>query len=123
MIIHKSFNDFILFLYIHISQADSTYDPTEIQVIKTKMSGLFTDEVDFEKKLYNTIRQYNSFDKSNLQSLFQDTLNHFHFNSDGSLEKTQVFRDLQEIIGADGKIDTAESHALETLKQMIELSK
>lgn len=120
MVIHSSFADFILFLYVHISQADKKYDPTEIAVIKSKMTGLFSSEVDFEKKLYATIQQYNSFDKSKLTALFNDTFH--HFSKEAPLQKARVYTDMHEIIRADGKVDKEEAEALETLKQIIELS-
>ena len=38
---------------------------------------LYAEGTDVEKKLYRTIREYNSFDKSKLNDLFEATLNHF----------------------------------------------
>src|SRR5690349_6817726 len=118
MRIHNSLSDFILFLYVHMSQADSSYDPAEMAVIKSKMSKLFSEGIDLEQKLYTTIRQYNSFDKSKLKTLFQETLT--HFSQQEALQKNNVYEDLQEIIQADGKVDSDESKALDALKQMID---
>ena len=118
MVIHNSFNDFILFLYVHMSKVDNTYDPNELAVIKTKMTKLFDAGTDIEQKLYITLRQYNAFDKTKLKALFEDSLS--HFNKDGTLQKKNIFADLQEIIQADGKIDNTESKALNALKQIID---
>ena len=38
MLLHATFPDFILFLYVHMSLADSSYDPSEMAAIKTKMN-------------------------------------------------------------------------------------
>ena len=63
MVIHSTFKDFILFLYVHMSQADENYDPNEMATIKKKIGGLFEKDTDIEKKLYMAIREYNSFDR------------------------------------------------------------
>lgn len=116
MVIHTSFPEFILFLYVHMSQADKNYDPNELAVIKSKMENLFPPGTDFEQKLYSAIRQYNSFDKTSLESLITDSIK--HFNNKGF---ENVYADIQEIIGADGNVDTAETKALAALKHMIDL--
>lgn len=117
MIIHSSLPDFILFIYVHMSEADHNYDPKEMAIIKQKMSKLFGQEVDFEKKLYQTIREYNSFDKNKLKELFQESF--LHFKNDLN-EKESVYKDLQEILLADGEMSADEKAALEKLKKMIE---
>ena len=117
MVIHANLPDFILFLYVHMSHADDSYDPTEMAAIKNKMKGLFTKDTDVEKKLYVTIREYNSFDKNKLTELLSDSFK--HFGKDTSVDAL-LFNDLKEIIQADGKVDQAEMNALEALKRMID---
>ena len=87
-------------------------------IIKAKMYDLFSDGTDLEKKLYRTIREYNSFDKSKLSDLVEDTLKHFKLQT---AVQTKVYTDLYEIIQADGNIDQSETKALEILKQIIDL--
>lgn len=118
MILHSSFPDFILFLYVHMSHADSSYDPYELSTIKVKMSGLYPEGTDIERKLYQTIREYNSFDKSKLAELFEETLRHFDLDTP---KKNNVYNDLYEIMQADGKVEQEETKTLETLKQIIDL--
>jgi tellurite resistance protein len=115
MILHSSFPDFVLFLFVHLSNADSSYDPKELAAIKDKMKTLFPDSVDFEKKLYQTIREYNNLDKSNLDDLLQASAEHFRKEKPSQ----EVYDAFEEIISADGKIDPQEMKALETLKQII----
>ena len=120
MIIHPSFPDFVLFLYVHMSEADSNYDPSEIAVIREKMPELFPGEKDLEKKLYNALKEYMAFDKSKLKELFEDTFH--HFNQEEFPEKGQIYRDLQEIIKADGKVDKSETKALQALTDIIDFA-
>lgn len=117
MTIHTNFSDFILFLFVHMSQADSTYDPTEMATIKAKMKDLFPEETDFEKKLYGTIRQYNTFDKAKLGDFLQASLDHF---AEKKPFLSELVEDLQEIIRADGRVDQSESRALEAFKVMLQ---
>ena len=117
MIIHKTLSDFILFLYVHISHSDSSYDPTEMAVIKTKMAGLFPNDTDIEKKLYATIREYNSFDKAQLEVLFNDSIQ--HFKSGYPMPDNNLFADIQEIIRADGKVKVSEVDALTLISKII----
>jgi len=117
MVIHATLPDFILFLYIHMSRADDSYDPSEIAAIKVKMNTLFAEGTDLEKKLYSAIREYNSFDKSKLTELFTDSIKHF---SKKSAVEAHLFKDLSEIIQADGKVDQSETNALDVLKRIID---
>lgn len=120
MVIHTSFPDFLLFLYVHMSEADHNYDPAEMALIKKKMPALFPKGTDMEQKLYRTIRDYNNFDKSQLDSLFKDTFEKFK-GANPELREN-LFKDIQEIAGADGALNASESQALEALKRIIELS-
>jgi hypothetical protein len=117
MVIHATFPDFILFLYVHMSRADDSYDPLELASIKSKMGLLFSEGTDLERKLYLTIREYNSFDKTKLMDLFANSIKHFNEKSSVS---SHVFKDLSEIIEADGKVDQSETKALEALKRIID---
>jgi len=116
MVIHKTFEDFLLFLYVHISRADSNYDPKEMAVIQEKMKGLYPSKVDFDKKLYLTLREYKDFDKTKLNDLCVDTIRHFKAGK----EKEKILNDLSDIINADGHVQATETTALDNLKKTIE---
>ena len=120
MIIHSDFKDFVLFLYVHISRADENYDPDEMATIKKKVEGLVEKDADIEKKLYIAIREYNSFDKTKLTALFNDSFKHFSKNE--NVLKSNFYDDLNEIILSDGKVQDAETKALSALKEIIELN-
>ena len=119
MVIHSNFADFVLFLYVHMSHVDNDYDPTEMKVIKEKMTRIFPKETDMEKKLYHALREYNTFDKSKIDELIKDT---FHeFQNVKFSQKYKIYTDMYDIINADGKVDASETKALEALKQIIEM--
>jgi uncharacterized tellurite resistance protein B-like protein len=119
MVIHSNFADFVLFLYVHMSHVDNDYDPTEMKVIKEKMKRIFPSDVDMEKKLYLTIKEYNAFDQSKIQELIKDTFT--HFSSVKFSQKYKIYTDMYDIINADGKVDESETKAMEALKQIIEM--
>lgn len=103
-----------------MSQADESYDPNELATIKKKIEGLFPNQTDAERKLYTSIREYNSFDKSKLTDLFEATFK--HFNGDETVLKNNFYTDLNEIILADGKVMDAEAKALNALQAIIDLN-
>ncbi len=120
MVIHKSFADFVLFLYVHMAHADGEFHPTEVHVVKEKMKKLFPNETDYDKMLKETMELYLDFDKKQLRTLFRDTFK--HFSEIKFPVKYHIYTDLYEIINADGKVDESETEALDTLKEIINIS-
>lgn len=119
MLLHKTFSDFILFLYVHMSHADDSYDPNELAAIKTKMKSLFPEDTDIERKLYGALREYNALDRSSLNGVIEESFRHFSGDS-GATVSNDMYADLYEIIQADGKVDQSETKALEALKKVID---
>lgn len=99
MVIHSSFPDFILFLYVHIARCGSEYDPREIGIIKERMTQLFPAGTDLERKLYRAIREYNSFDASRITELLRDSL--AYFNTDVETRKTRLYSRIAGMIKSD----------------------
>lgn len=120
MVIHQSFADFVLFLYVHMAHADSDFHQTELGVIREKMSKLYPFESDLEERLEVAIKEYKAFDKNKLKILFKDTFN--HFTNVKFAQKYKVYADMYDIINADGKIDESEAAALQELKEIIDIS-
>src|SRR5690349_3005474 len=120
MVIHQSFADFVLFLYVHMAHADSDFHQTELGVIREKMSKLYPFESDLEERLDAAMKEYQAFDKSKLKILFKDTFN--HFTNVKFAQKYKVYADMYDIINADGKIDESEAAALQELKEIIDIS-
>lgn len=119
MLLHKTFSDFILFLYVHMSHADDSYDPNELAAIKIKMKSLFPEGTDIERKLYTALREYNALDRSSLGGVIEESFRHFS-GDPGATVSNDMYADLYEIMQADGKVDQAETKALEALKKVID---
>jgi hypothetical protein len=118
MVIHSTFPDFLLFLYVHLAHVDDAYDPKELSTIKSRMARLFPAGTDLEKKLYLAIREYNAFDRSKLDELCRDSFLHFHANRDA--EVTAFIADAYTIMNADGQILESETQALQSLRKLME---
>lgn len=121
MVIHNSFADFVLFLYVHMAHADGDFHETELSMVREKMPKLYhPEEVDLDVKLKKVIDEYNSIEKSELNKLFRDTFDHFrNVRFD---QKYKVYTDLYDIIKADGKVLEAETKALKELKEIIDIN-
>jgi uncharacterized tellurite resistance protein B-like protein len=118
MVIHDTFADFVLFLYIHFANSDNSYDPKELASIKGKIGNLFPEGTDLERKLYQAIREYNRFDRSKINDLCQESFKFFNDHSD--TQKTKLFADVKSIMEADGRIDELEAEAFRKLKEIVE---
>lgn len=118
MVLHSSFDDFLLFLYVHVAHLDHTFDPKEISTIKSKMPKLFAEGTDLEKKLYQAIREYNQFDRSKINKLCADTLQ--HFKGQGATLPPQVFEDFKDIIMSDGEVHDLEARMLTRIRAIVD---
>jgi uncharacterized tellurite resistance protein B-like protein len=119
MVIHQSFADFVLFLYVHMAHADGDLHVTEVKVIREKMTKLYPGE-DVDKKFAAALDEYNAFDKKNLNKLFHASF--AHFNTVKFSQKYRVYGDMYDIIYADGKVLESETKALEELKDIIDIN-
>lgn len=119
MVIHNSFADFVLFLYVHMAHADGDLHITEVKVIKEKMAKIFPNE-DSDKKFTAALDEYNAFDKSKLNKLFHASF--AHFNTVKFSQKYRVYGDMYDIIYADGKVEESEKRALDELKEIIDIN-
>lgn len=119
MVIHKSFADFVLFLYIHMAYADGVFHPSEKDVILEKMSKLFPTEGDPRKKISSAEKEYLALDATAVSGIIRDTFK--HFSGVKFAQKYKVYTDMYDIINADGKVDQSETTALNALKQIIDM--
>jgi uncharacterized tellurite resistance protein B-like protein len=119
MVIHKTFADFVLFLYVHMAWSDGVYHPTEAQVILDKIPKLFPSESDPEQKLADAEKEYASTDKSKIATIIRATFK--HFKEVKFTLKYKIYTDMYDIVHADGKVDAAEQAALHELKEIIEV--
>ncbi len=119
MVIHDSFADFVLFLYIHMAHADGAYHPAEKEVIAERIPKLYPGETNVPSRLANAEKQYEAVDKSKIETIIKDTFK--HFSTVKFAQKYKVYTDMYEIIHADGKVDESETKALNQLKNIIEM--
>ena len=120
MVIHNNFQDFVLFLYIHMGHADGFLHPTEEEVILHKMSKIFPSEGNTKKKLEDAIVQYRKLDQGKVMEIIKATFK--HFDQVKFAAKYKVYTDMYDIVNADGKIEESETLALETLKEIINMN-
>lgn len=118
MVIHESFSDFVLFLYIHMAHADNEPHEEEKKIILEKMHKLFQN-ADLEKKYSEACEQYLRLSPTDINSIIKHSFRHF---KDVKLSsKYKVYTDMYDIIHADGRIDESETAALNELKEIIEM--
>lgn len=119
MVIHKSFADFVLFLYVHMAHADGDFHSSEKEVIMEKIPKLFPREAEPGKKLETAVIEYGTISQEQIPLIIRATFKHFgevKFN-----QKYKVYTDMYDIIHADGKVDESETHVLNELKEIIEM--
>jgi len=119
MVLHSQFQDFILFLYVHMSLADGSIHSSEEQVILAKMTKLFPDESDLKKKLQLAIVEYRSLDPVMAMNLIRESFR--FFDKITFAQKYKVYADMYDIVNADGKVEESEKHALDSLKEIIDM--
>lgn len=119
MVIHNSFSDFALFLYVHMAYADGELHDLEVKVIRDKMNKLYHGQ-DTTSKFDEIHTQYNTFEKGKLKTLFHDTF--AHFTSIKFTQKYKVYGDMYDIIYADGKVHESETKALDELREIIDIN-
>jgi uncharacterized tellurite resistance protein B-like protein len=118
MIIHDTFAEFVLFLYIHMAHADGEYHASEEKAIRGKLHKLFPNNANPEEKLKNELEKYKKTKAEDLKVLIHDTF--FHFDHIKFSQKYKVYTDMFDIVHADGKLHEAEERALKELKDIID---
>lgn len=118
MVIHNSFADFVLFLYIHMAHADGEYHPSEEEAILNKVPKLYPTEGDPVGKLKAAFASYKGVKHDDIKGIIHDTFHHFpHIKFS---QKYKVYTDMFDIVHADGKVHEAEERALAELKEIID---
>lgn len=116
---HETFNDFALFLYMHMAMSDGTLHHNEEVLILDRLTKLFPHEGNPKKKFDDALAAYTSSDKSNLNEFIQQSFK--HFSTVKFAQRYKIYTDMYDIMHADGKVDDSEQVALDTLKKIIDL--
>src|SRR5882762_966855 len=120
MVLHSQFQDFILFLYIHMAISDGTLHSSEEQVILNKMTKLFPTEIDIKKKLQLAVIEYKALDSVMTMNVIRESF--MHFDKVTFAQKYKVYADMYDIVNADGKVEESEKNALNGLKEIIDMN-
>src|SRR5258705_676297 len=120
MVLHNQFQDFILFLYIHMAISDGSLHSSEEQVILDKMIKLFPNESDLKKKLQLAVTEYKSLDSVMTMDVIRESFK--HFDKVTFAQKYKVYADMYDIVNADGKVEESEKNALTGLKEIIDMN-
>ncbi len=120
MVLHTYFQDFVLFLYVHMASVDQSIHPTEEQVILDKISKLFPTEGNPKKKFDLAVAEYKALDPAMIMTVIQDSFK--FFDKVKFSTKYKVYTEMYDIINADGRVDESETVALDKLKDIINLN-
>jgi uncharacterized tellurite resistance protein B-like protein len=120
MVIHKTFADFVLFLYVHIAHADGEYHALEENVILGKVQKFFPDEAEARTKLRQAAEQYRATPAADVPGIIRDTFKHYRHVK--FAQKYRIYTDMYDIINADGRVDESETQAVNELKEIINLA-
>ena len=101
-----------------MAYADDHFDHTEEEVILKKMARLFPKETDQTVRYEQFKTDYKSLNSEEIEQLIKnnfDAFSHVSFS-----DKYRVYREMYDIINADGVIDESETEAMDKLKQIID---
>ncbi|GAB3338250.1 hypothetical protein GCM10027429_23250 [Marivirga atlantica] len=117
--IFDQYQEFILFLLIHVGNSDYSLKSAEIEVILSKMEDYFPDIEDTDE-LRSTFISY----QDDYQELNDSDINHIIYHNylhfkDKHVNANRIMNDLNEVIMADGLIHEMETKALESLKKLL----
>jgi len=119
MKVHDSFNDFVLFLYVHMALSDGSLHASEELVILDRLTKLFPQEGNPKKKFDLAVSAYHEVDKATIDEFIHHSFK--HFNTIKFAQRYKIYTDMFDIMHADGKVADAEQVALNTLKKIIDL--
>ncbi|MFT4804021.1 MAG: putative tellurite resistance protein B-like protein [Marivirga sp.] len=119
--IFSAYQEFILFLLIHVGNSDYSLKSAEIEVILSKMEDYFPD-IEESDELRSTFVNY----QDNYQELNDSDINHIIYNNylhykDREINANRMLNDLNEVIMADGLIHEMETKTLESLKKLLNI--
>ncbi len=85
------------------------------------MTKLFPGESRSEKKLDLAVREYRSLDQAMAMNVIRESVPVF-FDKVTFAQKYKVYADMYDIVNADGKVEESEKHALDGLKEIIDMN-
>ena len=120
MVLHKQFQDFVLFLYAHMALCDGSMHENEELVILDKMSKIFPGEPDPKKKLTTAVAEYKSIDPALVNTVIRDSFK--FFDQVKFAQKYKIYTDMYDVVNADGRVEESERKALNSLRDIIDMN-
>ncbi len=119
MIIHNSFSDFVLFLYVHMAMVDGSVHDAEQVVILRKMDNLYSSEKNKKFVLAQALEEYRTLNQDSISMIIKESFDHFE---EARQNKQKIYIDMFDIINSDGVVDEKEVKALALLNDIIHLT-
>ncbi len=120
MVLHKQFQDFVLFLYAHMALCDGSMHENEELVILDKMAKIFPGEPDPKKKLTTAVAEYKSIDPALVNTVIRDSFK--FFDQVKFAQKYKIYTDMYDVVNADGRVEESERKALNSLRDIIDMN-
>jgi len=120
MVLHKQFQDFVLFLYAHMALCDGSMHENEELVILDKMTKIFPDETDHKKRLSAAVAEYKSIDPALVNTVIRDSFR--FFDQVKFAQKYKIYTDMYDVVNADGRVEESERKALNSLRDIIDMN-
>ena len=112
----ENYQQFLLFLYVHIAEADLEVKISEIEVIISKMKKLFPEVSNLNKLFSEVQRHYESLSKEQVDLIIKDNFEKFsRIRNNAEL----IFDDLFEIIYADDVVHDLEIESIRPIKALL----
>jgi uncharacterized tellurite resistance protein B-like protein len=99
--------------------SDGSLHSSEEQVILTKMTKLFPNESNVKNKFQLAVAEYRSVDPAMVTNVIRESFQ--FFDKITFAQKYKVYADMYDIVNADGKVEESEKHALDGLKEIIDM--
>ena len=100
--------------------SDGSLHSSEEQVILHKITKLFPADNDPKKKLDLAVIEYRTLDPAMTMNVIRESFK--FFDKVTFAQKYKVYADMYDIVNADGKVEESEKHALDALKEIIDLN-
>ena len=113
---YDTYQEFILFLYIHIANSDYKFKIVEKEIILDKMKRLFPFQYDYKKFLSDITANYKALSQEEKESVL---INNFKKFSTLNLDTEAILGDLLDIIYSDDEYHELEKEEFMKLRGLL----
>lgn len=114
------YEEFLLFLLIHIANADHMFKLDEAIVILSKMEDMFDTDNGVDKLLSIFMQMQDDYDKLSNDQILEIIKNNFGQFDIKDEMADRLFNELYEVVNADGHIHENETKAIERIKKLVD---